>query len=167
MAEALTTNKHLEELSISDNALGDDGILHLAYALRVNQSLKRLWLVSCGMTDMGLTYLAWLLQHNNALKQLDVYNFRGDNANRLTKRIVPVLTECLQNNHSLTRLELPVNLESFATSIENTINGARKRNGLPLIKVEGMTLSVLQNRGEGGGNYISIPMTRVMVLIYQ
>ena len=37
LAEALTTNKHLEQLGVSDNALCDDGIQHLAHALRVNQ----------------------------------------------------------------------------------------------------------------------------------
>ena len=43
LAEALVTNKHLEELDISDNILlGDDGIQHLALALKVNQGLKML-----------------------------------------------------------------------------------------------------------------------------
>ena len=140
LAEALTTNKHLEELDVSYNALCDDGIQHLAHALSVNQGLKQLSLISCGMTDVGLECLAKSLQHNNVLNQLQVWNFINisDNTNRITEKIVPVLTECLQNNHTLTWLELPKNLESSTTSIEEAVNDVRKRSGLPLIEVTGM-----------------------------
>ena len=137
LAEVLTTNKHLETLIISDNPLCDDGIQHLAHALRVNQGLKTLFLVSCGMTDVGLECLAKSLQHNNVLTLLHVWNLRN-NPNRITEKMVPVLTECLQNNHSLTELELPENLESSTTSIEEAVNDVRKRSGLPLIEVTGM-----------------------------
>ena len=137
LAEALTTNKHLEELIISDNALCDDGIQHLAHALRVNQGLKTLSLVSCGMTDVGFECLAKSLQLNNVLTRLQIWNFT-DNPNRITEKIVPVLTECLLNNHTLTELELPKNVKSSTTSIEEAVNDVRKRSGLPLIKVTGM-----------------------------
>ena len=138
LAEALTTNKHLENLIISDSALCDDGIQHLAHALRVNQGLKHLRLISCGMTDVGLECLAKSLQHNNVLNQLQVWNVVEYNPNRITEKIVPVLTECLQNNHTLTKLELPKNLKSSTTSIEEAVNDVRKRSELPLIKVTGM-----------------------------
>ena len=138
LAEALTTNKHLEELSISYNALCDDGIQHLAHALRVNQGLKQLLLVSCGMTDVGLECLAKSVQHNNILNELQVWNVTEKNPNRITEKIVPVLTECLQNNHTLTKLVLPNNLKSSTTSIENAVNDVRKRSGLPFIEVTGM-----------------------------
>ena len=137
LAEALTTNKHLEKLDITNNALCDDGIQHLAHALRVNQGLKELSVVSCGMTDVGLECLAKSLQHN-ILNELQVWNFTEKNPNRITEKIVPVLTECLQNNHTLTELRLPRNLESSTTSIEEVVNDVRKRSGLPLIKVIGM-----------------------------
>ena len=136
LAEALTTNKHLEELCITNNALCDDGIQHLAHALRVNQGLKTLELISCGMTDVGLECLAKSLQHNNVL---NVWNLDGvNNPNRITEKIVPVLTKCLQNNHTLTDLVLPKNLKSSTTSIEEAVNDVRKRSGLLLIKVTGM-----------------------------
>ena len=139
LAEALTTNKHLEVLHISNNALCDDGIQHLAHALRVNKGLKTLLLMSCGMTDVGLECLAKSLQHN-VLNKLYAWNHYGhqNNPNRITEKIVPVLTECLQNNHTLTKLELPENLKSSTTSIEEAVNDVRKRSGLPLIKVTGM-----------------------------
>ena len=146
LAEALTTNKHLELLSVSDNALCDDGIQHLAHALRVNQGLKDLYLWSCGMTDVGLECLAKSLQHNNVLIELYVSNASGTNyPNRLTEKIVPVLTECLQNNHTLTELWLPGNLRSSIASIEKAVNDIRKRSGLPLIKVSGMSVPLNKN----------------------
>ena len=136
LADALTTNKHLEVLIISNNPLCDEGIQHLAHALRVNQGLKRLDLVSCGMTDVGLEYLAKSLQHNNVLSKLRLWDF--DHSYTVTK-IVPVFTECLQNNPTLTELELPENMKSSTFSIEEAINDVRKRSGLPLIKVTGMS----------------------------
>ena len=146
LAEALTTNKYLELLDISDNALCDDGIQHLAHALRVNQGLKGLYLWSCGMTDVGLECLAKSLQHNNVLTKLKVNNSYGvNNPNRLTVKIVPVLTECLLNNHTLTWLKLPGNLWSSAASIEKAVNDLRKRSGLPLIKVLGMSVRLNEN----------------------
>ena len=138
LAEALTTNKHLEVLSISDNALCDDGIQHLAHALRVNQGLKILNMASCGMTDVGLECLAKSLQLNNVLTQLYIWNVNTDSPNRITEKIVPLLTECLHNNHTLTELWLPLSLKSSTTSIKKAVNDVRKRSGLPLIKVTGM-----------------------------
>ena len=141
LAEALTTNKHLKVLSLSDNALCDDGIQHLAHALRVNQGLKVLHLKSCGMTDVGLQCLVKSLPHNNVLNRLSVYNFiESDNPNRLTEEIVPVLIECLQNNHILTVLHLQENLRSSTASIEEAVNDVRKRNGLHFIEVTGRSI---------------------------
>ena len=145
-AEALTTNKHLELLSVSYNALCDDGIQHLAHALRINQGLKVLYLWSCGMTDVGLECLAKSLQHNNVLTKLDISDVSAaNNRNRLTEKVVPVLTECLQNNHTLTELVLPGNLRSSTASIENAVNDVRKRSGLPLIKVIGMSVPLSES----------------------
>ena len=141
LAEALTTNKHLEQLGVGRNALCDDGIQHLVHALRVNQGLKDLNVHSCGMTDVGLECLAKSLQHNNVLTKLYVYSISDANyPNRLTEKIVPVLTECLQNNHTLTELRLPGNLRSSTASIEKAVNDVRKRSRLPLIKVTGMSV---------------------------
>ena len=147
LAEALTTNKHLEQLSVGDNALCDDGIQHLAHALRVNHGLKVLYLYSCGMTDVGLECLAKSLQHNNVLTQLDISNtvVNIKYPNRLTEKIVPFLTECVQNNHTLIELVLPKNLRSPTASIEKAVNDVRKRSGLPLIKVSGMFVPLNEN----------------------
>ena len=146
LAEALTTNKHLELLNVSNNALCDDGIQHLAHALRVNQGLKHLYLWNCSMTDVGLECLAKSLQHNNVLTRLYVYNgYSPNNPNRLTEKIVPVLTEYLQNNHTLIKLVLPGNLRSSSGSIEKAVNDVRKRSRLPLIEVSGMSVPLYES----------------------
>ena len=139
-AQALTTNKMLEVLDISNNALCDDGIKHLAHALRVNQGLKILYLVSCCMTDVGLECLAKSLQQNTVLKQLLLWNSSiNSHKNRLTEKIVPILTECLRNNHTLTELVLPMNFKSSVPSIGKAVNDVRKRRGLQHIRVSGMS----------------------------
>ena len=127
----------MELLSIGNNALCDDGIQYLAHALRVNQGLKDLYLWSCGMTDVGLECLAKSLQHNNILTRLDISN-GASSPNRLTEKIVPVLTEYLKNNHTLSELELPGNLRS-------SIADVRKTSGLPLINVIGMSVPLNEN----------------------
>ena len=60
--------------------------------------------------------------------------------NRITENVVPVLTECLQHNCTLTELELPKSLKLSIPSIEKAVNDVRKRNGLPLslMTVSGM-----------------------------
>ena len=92
------------------------------------------------MTDVELECLAKSLQHDKVLTEL--YINMAKNSNRLTEKIVPVLTECLQNNHTLTELGLPLNLESSTatTSIEIVVSDVRKRRGLPLIEVTGMSV---------------------------
>ena len=133
LSKALTACKYLEELYLSGNALCDYGIRHLAHALQVNQSLKKLYLNNCHMTDMGLEYLATSLPHNRVLKELRL------NSNYLTKKVLPTLTNYLPNNHTLIELWLPKDLALSTHSIETAINDIRKRSGLPLIKVKGMT----------------------------
>ena len=164
LAEALTSNKHLERLNIGENALCDDGIQHLAHALRVNQGLKYLFLNSCGITDMGLECLARSLQHNIVLNELSVYNdFNARKPNRLTEWIIPVLTECLQNNHTLTKLVLPKNLASSTTNIEKAVNDVRKWSGLPLIKVSGMSRFEPLNENN---NYVASKITNTIYSCY-
>ena len=138
LAEALTTKTHLEELNISVNELGDDGIRHVARALQVNQQLKKIELANCSITDTGLQYLTKAIQVNHVLKILTVHNQYYYTKNTITENIIPVLIECLQNNHTLTELYLPVDLISSISTINKAVNETRKRSGLPLIEVEGM-----------------------------
>ena len=136
LAKALTANTHLEELNISGNALCDDGIQHLAHALKVNRHLKTLLLVNCSITDNGFQYLAEAIQDNRGLSTLFVHNcLFSKTRNLISETIIPILIECLQNNHTLTKLWLPHKLKSSTSDIEEAINDVRKRSGLPLVEV--------------------------------
>ena len=99
------------------------------------------------MTDEGLESLAKSLQHSKSLQQLNLCNGHtkiNDNnivldwitsyPNTITKKGVSVLTECLKNKKSLSELILPADFESSTTTVQEAVNEARKRNGLPFIK---------------------------------
>ena len=76
LAEALASNKYLNELNISYNALGGDAIQHLANALRVNQGLKKLELDISGnaLRNGSIQHIAHALQVNQHLKRLELAN---------------------------------------------------------------------------------------------
>ena len=143
LAAALTTNKRLEELDISDNALGDNGIQHLADILQNNQYLKKLELASCGMTDVGLEYLAKSLERNKVLESLNISTSADENKNLITKKMIPFLVKSLQNNQALTTLSLPMSLRTefdrVTSDIQQAISNVEKRSKLPFIQVEGMS----------------------------
>ena len=87
---------------------------------------------------MGLECLAKSLQQNKFLIELDLCNaYHAKSPNRLTEKIIPVLTECLRNNCTLTKLELPRNLQSSNASMEEAVNDVREKSRLPLIEVKG------------------------------
>ena len=136
LGRVLLANQCLEELNLSHNEkFGDDGIQHLAQILRANQCLKILDVSHCGMTDIGLKQLAISLTHNCSLAELTLETFSGDQDNKLTVGIVPVLSHCLKQNSTLTKLLLPLNLASSTTSTEEAVNAVRRAKGLPLISI--------------------------------
>ena len=51
LARALADNRSLQELSISDNNIGDNGIAHITTALQTNNTLKNLTIGDETTTD--------------------------------------------------------------------------------------------------------------------
>ena len=98
-AEALAANEHLEELDISNNAFGDDGIQHLALVLRVNQCLKRLYLAACSLTSLSAS-LSEALATNTQLEELNV------SGNALQDDGIQHLAHALQSNQHLKKLDV-------------------------------------------------------------
>jgi Ran GTPase-activating protein (RanGAP) involved in mRNA processing and transport len=71
LASALTNNTTLEGLSLCNNSITDDTVLHLTKQLSTNQSkLNRLALTSNEITDEGAQYIAEMLKTNQTLTQL-------------------------------------------------------------------------------------------------
>ena len=98
-AKALATNMNLEELDISENALGDD-ILHLVHGIRVNQGLKILHLNTCSFTSMSVKHLAEALTINKHLEALDI------SGNELCDNSIEHLAHALGINHNVKKLSL-------------------------------------------------------------
>ena len=102
------------------------------------------------MTDEGLESLAKSMEHNKSLEQLHICNcycwiltsssgyglMSRMYPNTITEKGISVLTKCLMNS-SLSELMLPGEFESFTTTVQEAVNDARKKNGLPFIKVTG------------------------------
>lgn len=71
LAQALSTNITLTELSLWGTGIGDAGASSFASALRKNTTLQNLWLGECeGISDTGAASLQDALQENSSLDQL-------------------------------------------------------------------------------------------------
>ena len=71
LARALFVIRSLEELDISDNSIGDDGIAHIATALQTNNTLNSLTFVFDGTTtDKAALSLAAALTKNTSMKYM-------------------------------------------------------------------------------------------------
>ncbi|XP_025771185.1 ribonuclease inhibitor isoform X2 [Puma concolor] len=71
----LTHNKHLVELQMSDNKLGDSGVQELCQGLsQPSATLRVLWLGDCDVANGGCNSLASLLVVNRSLRELDLSN---------------------------------------------------------------------------------------------
>lgn len=71
----LAQNKHLVELQLSNNKLGDSGVQQLCQALaQPGTSLRILCLGDCEVTDAGCRALATLLGAGQSLRELDLSN---------------------------------------------------------------------------------------------
>ncbi|XP_012582745.1 PREDICTED: NACHT, LRR and PYD domains-containing protein 12-like [Condylura cristata] len=73
LCNALYTNKHLTDLDLSDNALGDEGMQVLCEGLKhPSCKLQNLWLAECHLTDVCCEALASVLNKNENLMLLDL-----------------------------------------------------------------------------------------------
>ncbi|XP_059008734.1 ribonuclease inhibitor isoform X1 [Mustela lutreola] len=73
--EMLAQNKHLMELHLSCNKLGDAGVRELCEGLRQPGTvLRELWIGDCDVGDEGCASLASLLLVNCSLRELDLSN---------------------------------------------------------------------------------------------
>ena len=134
LSTALAQNISLEKIDISLNSIGDEGVSHLAEALLQNKQLKELWIGGGIMTDNGAASLASALTVNNSLKMLHM----GGNKGALTEDGFSAIAHSLANKSMFVKLAIP-GIFGYVTAdhLSEEVNEARKRNGLPPIKVEG------------------------------
>lgn len=89
ISQALTVNQTLQELSMSWNNVGDDGIMAIAKSL-CKSCITILDIRGCGITDNGVRSLARALLTNQNIKKLSLWGnpFTVDGARLITKNAV-------------------------------------------------------------------------------
>ncbi|XP_067916037.1 NACHT, LRR and PYD domains-containing protein 12-like isoform X4 [Heterodontus francisci] len=133
LASALSTNRSLTDLDLSDNNLGDSGVKLRSEALRnTDCKIQKLWLGGNNLSDSCIEDLASALSTNRSLTDLDLSgNNLGDSGvkllsealknpdckiqelwlvgNNLTTSCIDDLASALSTNRSLTDLNLNYN----------------------------------------------------------
>ena len=69
ISKLLKDNHVIQELFMSDNNIGDDGITAIATAL-TNSTIRELWVDNCGITLTGARSIATLLSVNHSIRKL-------------------------------------------------------------------------------------------------
>ena len=69
ICELLKNNSMIQELWMSDNNIGDDGITAIAKAL-TNSRISQLWIDGCGISLTGARSIASLLSLNQSIREL-------------------------------------------------------------------------------------------------
>jgi len=69
ISKLLMNNSMIQELWMSDNNIGDDGITAIATAL-TNSRISLLWIHNCGITLTGARSIASLLSLNQSIRKL-------------------------------------------------------------------------------------------------
>ena len=111
---------------LDDNQITEEGASYIAEVLRTTRVLKKLyvWLNSFG--DKGLQYIAEALTTNMSLVKLNL----GFCSLRITNENGPTLTEMLQRNKTLRKLDLSVNKDISDIQASFIIEGLKKNDNL-------------------------------------
>jgi hypothetical protein len=116
LADALCSNKYLEELNISHNSISDSGVRYLASAIN-SSVLKRVDLAVNDISDEGAKYLAEMLTTNRILLQLSLSGNQIGNYG--TNLLANVLAH---GNTHLELLNLSANRDISDESIDSLID---------------------------------------------
>ena len=123
IAELLNSTSIVSILLLGWNPIGDKGLQTIFDALRQNKTLRFLSVSDCGMTDTGVASLADALHTNSTLERLYINGSEEITENGLTR---------LVEHSELKELYIP---GCLGVDKVQTINEARKRNGLPHIVI--------------------------------
>ena len=73
ISKLLMDNCMIQQLRMSYNTIGDDGITAIATAL-ANSRISKLWVLDCGITVTGARSIATLLLANHSIRELGLHN---------------------------------------------------------------------------------------------
>lgn len=74
LEHGLQKNTVLQQLSLHQNAISDEGVERLCLALRWHPTLHTLWLGANRYTDQGARHLSLLIMRNRKIKELNISN---------------------------------------------------------------------------------------------
>lgn len=101
-------NRGIEKLNLSDNKLGNEGVVYLSEALSVNNILKEIILKANDIGNEGAVALAEALQHNSSLTKLDLQGNRIKPQGAVS--LSAILKVEIAEKLTLTRQTTPFNL---------------------------------------------------------
>ncbi|XP_067882390.1 NACHT, LRR and PYD domains-containing protein 3-like isoform X2 [Heterodontus francisci] len=114
LASAVSTNRSLTDLDLSDNKLGDSGVKQLSEALRnPDCKMQDLCLWGVGLTDSCAEALASALSANQSLMELKL------GSNSFTDQSVPAFHRLILNCRSLEKICLGGN--QFSSNVKNQL----------------------------------------------
>ncbi|XP_065900976.1 leucine-rich repeat-containing protein 74B-like [Dysidea avara] len=93
-------NTSLEELDMSQNAIGQDGATAIAQAITNNKTLKQLNISICEITAIGATAIANSLLHNTSLEELHM------SCNAIGEDGATAIAQAITNNKTLKQLNI-------------------------------------------------------------
>ncbi len=128
MGNLLRGNRHLQEIYLSVNRLGDTSLSRIASGLHENRSLKILGLASNGIGPVGAEALCKVLENHSRLHSLDLGFSRstkvlGAVANHMDDAGALHIAQLIRSNQSLRYLDIRKNgigshgLKSIAESL--------------------------------------------------
>ena len=138
LAEALNNNNILEELSLSDNQISDNGLYFLVKTFSTNTNmLKKLYIGNNGITDEGIKYLSQMIKTNKTLTHLDLHG------NEITDDGVRLLTKTIESsNRIIELLDLSENKFLTDSSIDSLIHMIKYNHTLQYLYIYKCNLSL-------------------------
>ena len=133
ISEIVRTNKTLQKLDLSNNKLSDDGTITISDGLKNNTTLLELNISHNNITNKAIKNITEFIQVNTTLKKLDLsYNILSDDGatlissclkcnnllelnishNNITNKAIKNITEFIQVNTTLKKLDLSYNILS-------------------------------------------------------
>ncbi|XP_067882400.1 NACHT, LRR and PYD domains-containing protein 3-like [Heterodontus francisci] len=147
LSSALSTNRSLTDLDLSENKLGDSGVKLPFEALRnPDCKIQKLCLLDVGLTDS----CASVLSSNQSLKYLNL------RSNSFTDRSVPALRRLILNCRSLEWLVLWEN--RFSSNGKNQLKSLQDtRPGLTVVRAERVSSPIVTSEAQQQGHVTQPP----------
>ena len=150
MAKAISKNKTIKVIDLSENKIKPQGVKHSANALKENNTLQSLYLSGNNIGDEGAEYIANMLAVNKTLQKISLNNINITNkgaqslaaslvvstgtrvvwlnGNKIGNSGAKKLLEALESNHNIETLDLVIGNYNISNSVWNRIKALCEKN---------------------------------------